>query len=156
MACAFVLLAVVSGLDAQQASESPAKNDSTIRLFTSQHSIDGQKCWLTLGLAFAYSHGRRQAGSDRVGISHAAATARACAGRYQRQHGRDPAELNWGSGLRAAAFAVDATPLESPVSLGTFNERDKFGKFETRQEVGKELMTLLQESRITERRFTRR
>lgn len=51
----------------------------------------------------------------------------------------------WGIGLRAAAFAVDATPLDSSVSLGTFNEQDKFGKFESRQEVGDELTELLQQ-----------
>lgn len=49
---------------------------------------------------------------------------------------------NWGVGLRAAAFALDVVPPESPVSLGSFNEKDNFGKFETRPEVQKELMAL--------------
>jgi len=52
---------------------------------------------------------------------------------------------NWGVGLRTAAFAVDATPLDSSVSLGTFNERDKFGQFESRQAAAKDLVALAQE-----------
>lgn len=53
----------------------------------------------------------------------------------------------WGVGLRAAAFAVDSTPLESSVSLGTFDEHDKFGKFESRQEAGNELVALAQQEK---------
>lgn len=52
---------------------------------------------------------------------------------------------NWGIGLLAAAVAVNATPLESPVSLGAFNEQDKFGKFESRQQAGRDLVALAQE-----------
>jgi hypothetical protein len=50
----------------------------------------------------------------------------------------------WGVGVRAAAFALDATPLDSAVSLGTFNQRSKFGTFESRQQVADELMSLAQ------------
>ena len=52
----------------------------------------------------------------------------------------------WGVGLWAAAFAVEATPLDSPVSFGTFNEQNMFGSFESHREVGKELEELLQQS----------
>lgn len=52
----------------------------------------------------------------------------------------------WGVGLWAAAFAAEATPLDSPVSFGTFNEQNKFGSFESHREVGKELEELLQQS----------
>jgi hypothetical protein len=52
--------------------------------------------------------------------------------------------VRWGVGLRAAAFAVEATPLDALVSLGTFNEQDRFGKFESRQEVGNELLAMAQ------------
>ena len=50
----------------------------------------------------------------------------------------------WGTGLRAAAFAVDATPLDSSVSLGTFNEQNRFSQFESRQEAAKEVAGLAQ------------
>lgn len=56
--------------------------------------------------------------------------------------GQGYGSAHWGIGLRAAAFAIDATPLESSVSLGSFDEQDKFGKFESRQEVANELVAL--------------
>ena len=50
----------------------------------------------------------------------------------------------WATALRTAAFALDAAPLDSPVSLGTFDQHDYFGKFESRQEVARELLALNQ------------
>ncbi len=49
---------------------------------------------------------------------------------------------NWGVGLRTAGFALDVAPPDSTVSLASFNEKDALGKFESRQEVEKELVAL--------------
>ncbi len=133
MACAFVLLAVVSGLGAQQPNDCSQRSIPLTVIKNSNSNWDWHSLTLTVG--------GRQIPIESVSVTPQPPRVLLLVD-TSGSMGPQNSSRNWGIGLLAAAFAVNATPLESPISLGTFSLGHKLGNFESREDVGRELVAL--------------